>query len=688
MKKFIQNCTALLLAGLVFVMPEKAFAQDDPVEWVLRIGGKSADIAGGVHVALEDGVVRLAATMGEAGGMVGDSFETPDAQTAILVIVDPKTGKPSELYAISADDLKSSITGDDVTVNVENDPHLIGTYKGSIGVSQHDLSLLQSPNQSVYLAEFTEKGTISWINTIGSVFETSEATFGGVDSHQEGEVFMTGSYKGTEVLFIHQTGVETANSPTVEDEDAYLIQYGTRGELRDLLLMQGNGNSRGNDVTLAKDGTVAYWGGEYDGIATLGRNVLEAGLRTQDGFLIKLAGDEVEWFIELKGAGDVSVSNVVFNPETGGGYFAGDFGGSALEYELNNVFVKSFDINSSDDGGQYVGAFSAKGEILWIYAISGDATINDLAFREGNPDQKSGVSVAGAYGKAEVYAGPSTKYGFELQGTQDAFLLELDSAGDLMLLPWTTGAAAADMTHDDWIEIVSCFCTGSITRQNVGSATYDAVLKIAGEEVESIGETDVLVFGYNAELSPPLPVELTAFTGLVDGTDAFLSWETASETNNAGFEVQRFGASGWQQVGYVAGAGTTTEAQSYAFTVQGLTPGSHQFRLKQIDFDGTFAFSPTVTVAIQAGQRPQLIDAYPNPFKPRTTIRFSVPEQGVVSVKVYDVMGRLVAELHDGTLPAGIHNIAWDASGMASGVYFYRMQAGAFVESKRMMLLQ
>ncbi len=609
-------------------------------------------------------------------------------QTAIMVIIDPETGKPLGMYTLAADDLKSSVTGEDVTVNAENDPHLAGTYKGSIGVFQHDLSLLQSPNQSVYLAEFTQKGTISWINTIGSVFETSEVTFGGVDSHQEGEVFMTGSYKGTEVLFIHQTGLETANSPTVEDEDAYLIQYGTRGELRDLLLMQGDGNSRGNDVSLAKDGTVAYWGGHYDGVATLGRTILEAAPRTQDGFLIKLAGDEVEWFIELKGEGDVSVTNVVFNPETGGGYFAGDFGGSGLEYELNNVFVTSYDISGSDDGGQYVGAFSAKGEILWIHAISGDATINDLAFREGNPDQKSGVSVAGSYGKAEAYVGPSTKYGFGLQGTQDAFLFELDAAGDLMLLPWTTGAATLDDDHDNWIEILSCFCTGSVVRPSVGSATYNAVLKMAGEEVKSIGDSDVLVFGYNAELSPPLPVELISFTGLVDGNDAVLSWETASETNNAGFEVQRFGGSGWQQVGYVTGAGTTTEAQSYVFSVQGLAPGSHQFRLKQIDFDGTFAFSPTVIVAIQAGPRPQLIDAHPNPFKPRTTIRFSVPEQGPVSVKVYDVMGRLVAELHDGTLPAGIHNVAWDASGMASGVYFYRMQAGNFVESKRMMLLQ
>ncbi len=78
MKKYIQNYTVLLAAGLLLTLPKTSFAQDDPLEWLLRIGGKSADIAGGVHVALEDGVVRLAATMGEAGGTVGDVFETSD----------------------------------------------------------------------------------------------------------------------------------------------------------------------------------------------------------------------------------------------------------------------------------------------------------------------------------------------------------------------------------------------------------------------------------------------------------------------------------------------------------------------------------------------------------------------------------------------------------------------------------
>jgi hypothetical protein len=87
---------------------------------------------------------------------------------------------------------------------------------------------------------------------------------------------------------------------------------------------------------------------------------------------------------------------------------------------------------------------------------------------------------------------------------------------------------------------------------------------------------------------------------------------------------------------------------------------------------------------------------YPNPFNPSTTIEYAVPKSGSVSLVVYDLLGRVVAVLVEGERPAGRHRVVWDAAaqasgvssggGYASGVYFYRLQANGFIETKKMIL--
>ncbi len=185
-----------------------------------------------------------------------------------------------------------------------------------------------------------------------------------------------------------------------------------------------------------------------------------------------------------------------------------------------------------------------------------------------------------------------------------------------------------------------------------------------------------------------LPVELISFTGMYLNGRVELQWQTASEQNNEGFFVERRQGSGaWQTLGFVRGKGTTTEAQSYRFNDE-TAVGTVSYRLKQVDFDGQFAFSPTIEVLAGELTSYKLAQNYPNPFNPRTTISYQLPATSDVKLEIFDILGKKVATLVNGRQAAGAYTYTWNASNMASGIYFYRLQAGNFVETKKMMLVK
>ena len=172
-----------------------------------------------------------------------------------------------------------------------------------------------------------------------------------------------------------------------------------------------------------------------------------------------------------------------------------------------------------------------------------------------------------------------------------------------------------------------------------------------------------------------LPVELVGFTGRADGSTAALAWETASETNNAGFVVEQRGSSGWAAVSpLVAGQGTSTERHAYAFRVDGLAPGRHAFRLRQTDTDGTAHLSATVEVEIGldgAPYRVQLRGA--NPVRTRLDASVFVAQAQTLRLSVVDATGREAAVLYDGRAEPGTAiDVRFDASALSSGLYWLR----------------
>jgi flagellar hook assembly protein FlgD len=177
------------------------------------------------------------------------------------------------------------------------------------------------------------------------------------------------------------------------------------------------------------------------------------------------------------------------------------------------------------------------------------------------------------------------------------------------------------------------------------------------------------------EVTYIIPVELTSFTANSTGKDVTLNWSTATETNNSGFEIQRSNGGEFDVLGFVSGNGTTTQPQSYNFVDKNLPSGKYTYRLKQIDYNGQFEYSPAVEVEVIGVTEYTLHQNYPNPFNPTTSISFDLASDSKVTLRIFDVLGQEVMTVLSGNLSAGSHKIQFNANGLNSGVYFYQIDA-------------
>ncbi|MCA0387378.1 MAG: T9SS type A sorting domain-containing protein [Bacteroidetes bacterium] len=184
-----------------------------------------------------------------------------------------------------------------------------------------------------------------------------------------------------------------------------------------------------------------------------------------------------------------------------------------------------------------------------------------------------------------------------------------------------------------------------------------------------------------------LPVELTSFTASAKGSTVTLNWETKTEVDNNGFEVERNVSGNWDKIGFVEGHGTANSPKYYSFVDNGAIGNKIQYRLKQIDNDGTFEYSPEVEVELNPTTF-ALYQNYPNPFNPSTIIRFSMPVNGNVVLNVFNTLGEKVASLLNGQMEAGYHEVSFDAKNLPSGLYFYEIKAGDFSSIKKMILIK
>jgi hypothetical protein len=200
-----------------------------------------------------------------------------------------------------------------------------------------------------------------------------------------------------------------------------------------------------------------------------------------------------------------------------------------------------------------------------------------------------------------------------------------------------------------------------------------------------------------------VPIELISFTASILQSEKAvqLNWTTATETNNSRFEINRKKLEArsqeieWKDIGFVPGFGTTTELKSYSFIDKNVTTGTYKYRLKQIDFDGTFAYSNEIEVAVDFTPKGfVLYQNYPNPFNPTTTIKYAIPSvasdfsPSKLTLKVFDVLGKEVAALVNEEKQPGVYEVEFNAGSLASGTYLYKLQAGSNICTGKMLLLK
>ncbi len=242
--------------------------------------------------------------------------------------------------------------------------------------------------------------------------------------------------------------------------------------------------------------------------------------------------------------------------------------------------------------------------------------------------------------------------------------------------------AATDAALQSWYPVLS-----NSTYRDVN------VLATSGDDVymggyfslmKDLPQNSLAIFTLRA-----LPVELTSFTASVESGNVTLQWSTATEVNNYGFEVERSADNGvsFRKIGFVQGNGNSNAPKSYSFIDAPLS-GKYQYRLKQLDNDGSYTYTPTIVVDCNTSFDYALHQNYPNPFNPETVISFSLPVSSHIKLTIFNALGEAVAHLLDKPMQSGHHSVTFNATNLPAGVYFCKMQSDDFSSVKKLLLLK
>jgi Uncharacterized protein related to plant photosystem II stability/assembly factor len=354
--------------------------------------------------------------------------------------------------------------------------------------------------------------------------------------------------------------------------------------------------------------------------------------------------------------------------------------------------------------GEYGSATSIEtyGNNIWFVGYSGAAGSKDKVYRSTDKGATWSVSqVTMAAGKSgSAYIAFSTPSRGLLVGL-DSTVARTTDGGATWISGGLKGAAFKDISAVRNVQDMYVAVGGSTTVPQTyitmdGGITWTSyATTVEGLRcVEAVGGT-AYAGGYSGSIikwtGTILPVELSSFSAVQNGKNVKLSWSTATETNNRGFEIERkLNDAAFTTIAFKAGAGTSSDTKNYSFSddVSLLKATSATYRIKQVDFDGSYSYSKEVVVNLTAPVEYSLGQNYPNPFNPTTSIKFSVANAGKVSIKVFNSVGQEVSTLVNEVKEAGTYEVNFNAGNFSSGVYFYEINAGNFSSTKKMLLMK
>jgi len=363
--------------------------------------------------------------------------------------------------------------------------------------------------------------------------------------------------------------------------------------------------------------------------------------------------------------------------------------------------------------------FAQPTDILISEYVEGSSNNKALEFYNGTG---SLIDLSAGSYSVEMYFNGSTSPGttISLTGTvanDDVYVLADDNA-DAAILAVTDQTSTASFFHGDDAIVLK---KGSTILDVIGQVGFDpgsewgtgdastqdnTIRRKAGT---TVGDTDpsdafdpsIEWDGYPNNTfdglgSPsPLPVELSSFSAIILDEGVKLNWQTVTEVNNYGFEVERLQdyeiekLQDWTNIGFVQGHGNSNSPKNYSFLDETVLRGKYSYRLKQIDTDGQFEYSKIIYVDLNSPAELELSQNYPNPFNPTTTIKFTLSESQNAQVKVFDLLGNEICTLFDGTAERGrLYQVEFNGADLPSGIYFYRLETEQNVENRKMLLLK
>ncbi|MFN3873798.1 MAG: T9SS type A sorting domain-containing protein [Ignavibacterium sp.] len=473
---------------------------------------------------------------------------------------------------------------------------------------------------------------------------------------------------------------------SIEKDYAGNIYAGTTGTARGIFKSTDGGETWTN---VFSTGASNYLDIAFDHL----NNVYVA--NSSNGLIISTDGGNSFTTIPITVFGGNSVNTVTCGQNglvlvgvTSGGIYRSTDYGATFNQTLSGYSIVSLDFDKFDNNRVYAGSSSTT---LNGFFISTDA----------------GQTFSGPYNNVNVW---------EILQKQDGTLLTVSTSTGYPVskstdfgITWTNiGSTPAAIRGAclDLVENIYAAGNGGVYKSTDGginfvnyNLTFSANKIISYQNkilVAVSGTTNGGIYVYTDET---IPVELVTFKAKVNDISVELSWSTATETNNLGFEVQRSQISkdkpqyDWQTIGFVKGGGTSTKPNSYSFVDENLSNGKFAYRLKQIDYDGSFRYSNEIEVDVNFNSADFLLyQSYPNPFNPSTKISWHLPVSGWQTLKVYDVLGNEVATLVDEYRSAGRYEVEFQSTvsshQLASGIYFYKIQAGSFIQTKKMNLIK
>jgi len=385
---------------------------------------------------------------------------------------------------------------------------------------------------------------------------------------------------------------------------------------------------------------------------------------------------------------NLKLTNVVFSGNEAGG---GDGGAILITNDSSPKITNStFSRNSASDEG---GALSISGSntfpfirnsVLW--GNDAGTSSAEIHIRSGQPLIEHSIVQGGLPDEAADNGGNLTQNPlFADASGPDNATGTIDD--DLRLKGPPNDSPGIDAGNNDFLPTDVQDIDGD------GNTSEKVPFDIAGNErlmdVYS-GSGATVDMGAHESDGSALPVELVHFNAMSRGNQAVLSWETASETNNAGFEVQRMSPKKrFTKVEFVEGYGTTTQSRSYTFIDRDLPYGVDKaaYRLKQIDFDGSFGYTSEVEVSLS---RPSelTLETYPNPTHGGLHVRYELPLSSEVRLTIYNTLGQRVSTLVNAQQEAGNKKVVVDTSGLTSGQYLIKLLVDGKVEINKVTVVR